>query len=145
MKMQSTILLVLMVFSFGTVAAPPKPQKSDYFESSGGGFNLEGNQLSYSLNVNVLKVIQNGNKLVVEFQNPQNKKQPLSQEHEVIPGQKEYRFSSGTLACINNGKTYKVTVKIVDISSGKVVSRHNQKLKFELPDFLLKDRKIKSC
>lgn len=133
------MLLTNMVF------ASTKPQKSEYFESVGGGFPLKGKELTYSLSVNVVKPIPENVKILVEFQNPKNKKLPIVKEYEVDGNSSSYIFQSDPLTCISNNKIYKVLVKIINLETNKQISVHKQKLKFALPEFLLKDREIRSC
>ena len=144
MKIKFVVMLAAILMS-ENVLASTKPQKSDYFESVGGGFPLNGKELSMSLTVNTLKEIPVNSKLVVTFQNPKDKKSPLIKEYKVVKGQNTYNFKSDILECADNGKTYKISVNVINIQSNIVLSKHNQKLKFNLPEFLVKDRDIKSC
>lgn len=146
--MKTTVkITVFVIFSLLTQLAisAPGPAKSEYLESAGGGFTMNGNAVTYALSVEVIKELPANSVLKVEFQNPQDKQAPLNAQYDPVPKGEMIHMQSAPLECIENGKSYSILVKIIQKEDGKVLSEHKQELLFGLPKELLAMRGIQTC
>lgn len=140
----SVLLLGLAISD--PLAATPRPAKSDYFETVGGSFLHQDGESVYAMIYRIRKPLPDGHVLKLAFENPQDKKVPVTETRRLEYKDDRIIVQSVPLACIKNGRQYLVTLELfADDSSAKRMAIHKQKVEFKLPMEFVRQAGIKLC
>lgn len=128
-------LLVLLAAPIALAGSPPKPVKSEFLVTEGGGFIMKrGEGVMYAMTFSTRKSVESPLYAVISFENPTNKKAPFIVESTLQPDQKELLVDSPPILRIKNGATYEVKILIYsDESHTKQIGKHKQKILFSMP------------
>lgn len=128
------------------VAGPPRPAKSEYLVTTGGGFMVEEGQAYYAMNFEFIKEPPSGYHLKFLFENPHKKQPPLTGTRRFEVKGERILVQSELLECIRNDSRYLVTVEIyTDESETDLVNRHKQKIEFSLPQTVMASAGLTEC
>ena len=133
--MRATPIVASLLLLSACVSNPPKPTISEYVKTEGGGFAIDrtdnGSQVSYGMTYSLLRRVGENPSATVEFENPQKDSNSLVVEKEIIPGEDRLVIASPPLPCIENNRTYIVTLKL--FANGGLVAEHKDQVQFSVP------------
>lgn len=128
---RTTLIFVIMtLFVTACVTTQPRPAKSEYFASEGGGFLFESEkrQASYGLTLTPLKAIPGGSFIEIQFENPEGGK-PLMSTHTVEWGENKFVFKSPPVKGLKAYTNYTIEVFLYkDNSKNNLLGIHRQDL-----------------
>lgn len=140
-----TTVLFLLTATLA-VAGPPRPAKSKYLVTTGGGFMVEEGAAFYAMNFEFIKEPPSGYHLKFLFENPRKKQPPLTGTRRFEIKGERILVQSELLECIRNDSRYLVTVEIYeDESETDLVGRHKQKIEFSLPQSMVEGAGLTEC
>ena len=134
MKVITRLFLIGLVTIAGlSLAKPPKPKTSEYFESLGGGFLYKDSKAFYVMDLKILKPPPPGHHLEVTFQNPKKKAEDIKTTDRLEINGDLLSIASPVLACVRNNKKYTVTLELYsDPNKTEKLGTHKQKLEFKM-------------
>ena len=124
----------------------PKPEKSEYLVTAGGGFLRAGETrgIVYAMTFKRLKMQDRTMYALITFENPSDKDRPLTAEMELTAGQEQIIAQSPVIKSIKNKKNYLVTVTLyADRERSEKLGEHKQELLFYLPPKIAKQIGLK--
>lgn len=137
MKLLIGIFVFILTIPFSVDAAyMPKPTKTKYFVSLGAVFTMErGRGVFYNMTYGRRKPIEKVMFGVIEFQNPEDIKNPHVVEIRVAPGTKDVLVNSPVIPRIKNNKVYRVEFNLYEDEEHKIlINKHVQKVLFSFPE-----------
>ena len=141
------ILLSAVTSSFALLKKKaPKPEKSEYLLTAGGGFLRAGKTrgIVYAMTFKRLKMQDQTIYALITFENPTDKNQPLTVEMELPAGQEQIIAQSPVIKSIKNRKNYLVTVTLyADREHAEKLGEHKQEVQFYLPPKIAKQIGLK--
>lgn len=138
MKKLLIIFVALLLAACASPSGSPKPAETEYFRTLGGGFLSNINQSvthMYGVNLLLTKPLPEDVHLVVEFENPANKNQPVTVEgtYEEIKHlvnsthDKILVLKSPEVTGIVPHTNYTITLKVYsDASKQLLITQHQQ-------------------
>ena len=141
------LALLLALLSMVAVAAPPEPVKSEYLETTGGGFLIaRGERAYYAMNFRIIKELPEEYVLKFSFQNPKRRSPVIEDTRNLKIEGTEIAVQSPILECIKNRKKYEVIVDIYsDKSESEKIGHHQQKIELRVPADVLEQFGVKTC
>lgn len=131
MKRIAIAIITLMVCSV-SLAGNPNPTHSKYVSTLGGGFLTKDGQARYAMTFKVSEDLPRPLYVVVNFDNPENKKKDLISTL-VYESKDDLVVQSEPFSSARNGKTYRLDLKFFsDPEHYDLVARHKAKVKFNL-------------
>ncbi len=119
----------------------PEPLASEYVKTTYSGFEIKDlKYVSYRVVYQFQKEIGPSPSYLVEFENPETNGAPFVVTAPIQSGETRLLVQSPVLPGISLKKSYKVTLRL--ISAGKMVDIHNDQVRFDMPDPMLKRLKI---
>jgi hypothetical protein len=108
----------------------PDPVRSDYLQTTRGGFYYDGASAAYNLTVNVRKRIRSAVDVTVQLDDPRNPGRPQLYQSSLAAGQKTLEIVSPPLSGFEGGKLYSVLLTGTDATTGETLFEHGQQLLF---------------
>ena len=133
------VLLATAVWS-----RPPDPVESEWLVTEFGTFLINGDPhgrngtVQYHLVFRLRKPVTETLYVTVDFENPDDKENPLFSEFEVAPGATSFETKSEEIHAIRNRYKYRVKVWIhADVKRKQLLGTHEQLVLFNMPRELL--------
>lgn len=120
------LLMFTMLGACGLVA--PRPQKSDYLQTAGGGFlyDREKQQVQYAIVVAPRKAIPIGAMLEATFEDPVGER-PYVVSVVVKSDERDYTLNSPPVHGVRAGATYHIQIKLyADAAKSQVLDVYTQ-------------------
>lgn len=125
------VFLLFLVCS-SSLAGFPKPTHSKFVSTLGGGFLVRDKTVRYGLTFKVSDTLPRPLYVLVEFDNPLDKRNKLETEL-VYDSHDTLVVSSKPFSTIKNGKTYRVKMYLYsDPEHLHLVTKHKAKVKFSM-------------
>ncbi|MEM7432929.1 MAG: hypothetical protein AAF351_13485 [Pseudomonadota bacterium] len=141
-----TIAVFALLIASVSIAAPPKPEESEYIRSIGGGFLLDNGAPLYAMSFAIIKPLPENAHLKFIFQNPKKGEADIEETPVLEVTDTEILVQSPTLDCIRNKKNYLVTIEIYsDTTEAELISKHKQKIEFRVDKQIIKQIGIPIC
>lgn len=118
-------ILALAICLSCTTNSLPRQSTSEYFRTTGGAFiaNLQQKSTQYFITLNVLRDIEIGSKLVVNYQNPSG--DPLQYVEVITEKKKNLILKSSPIQGLVHNTAYSVEIKLY-AKDGKLLCEHKQ-------------------
>lgn len=128
----------------------PPNAESEYLKTVAVGILLNGNvtptKISYAITLKVRKPLPESAIAVLEFENPDPRAAPVEVVYEPKPDQKEIFVISPSVACIVNGRHYRVVVTLfADRERRDILGTHEQMVAFFDSTMTLKTLGVPEC
>ncbi len=140
--LKAFFIIVLGQGISGCVSNPPLASETEYVTTTGAQFLIDTNEgtVKYGMNYHLNKDIGNIPSYIAIFENPEPSGESLIVKKSIPPGEKDLIIQSPILSGIENNRDYNVILKL--LSNGKMVTEHQQKVQFSLPQNILKQTNI---
>ena len=133
--------MLLLTACLETENQRSKPVTSEYVKTNYAGFTVEQlKHVKYKLVYQIRKDIGVAPSYIVEFENPEKGSASFVIDGPIQSGVKSLNLQSPVLPGISLKHSYKVTLKL--LSQGKTVTTHQDQVRFDIPDPMLKKNKI---
>ncbi|RAM01096.1 hypothetical protein DO021_15525 [Desulfobacter hydrogenophilus] len=128
----------------------PPNAESEYLKTVNVGILLEGSvtptEISYSITLKVQKPLPKSAIAVLKFENPDPRADPVEVVYEPKPDQKEIFVISPSVACIVNGRYYRVVVTLFgDRERRDILGTHEQMVAFFVSSKILRMLSVPEC
>ena len=128
----------------------PPNTESEYLKTVAVSILLNGNvtptEISYTITLKVRKPLPESAIAVLKFENPDPRAAPVEVVYEPKPDQKEIFVISPSVACIVNGRHYRVVVTLfADRERRIILGTHEQMVAFFAPAMILKTLGVPEC
>jgi hypothetical protein len=128
----------------------PPNAESEYLKTVAVSISLNGNvtpiEISYAITLKVRKPLPESAIAVLKFENPDPRAAPVEVVYEPKPDQKEIFVISPSVACIVNGRHYRVVVTLfADRERRDILGTHEQMVAFFAPAVMLKTLRVPEC
>lgn len=137
----TSILFMLLTACLDTENRLSKPVTSEYVKTTYAGFTVEQlKYVKYKLVYQIRKDIGPSPSYIVEFENPKSGSASLIVKAPIQSGENSLIIQSPDLPGISLKQSYRVTLSL--LSEGKKVAIHQDQVRFDMPDPMLKKIKI---
>jgi len=114
---------------------------SEYVETTYSGFTVEKlKYVKYRIIYQIRKEIGPSSSYIVEFENPKNDGASFIVKAPIKSGESSLKIESPELPGISLKKSYNVTLSL--LSEGRTVATHKDRVRFDMPEPMLKRLKI---
>ena len=109
----------------------PQPAKSEYFETSSGGFGISTRttppEFRYTLGLKVLQPFSKTVYLTVYFENPTNKNNPIIVHEELAAKKNDFYIESPSIQGLKRAQGYVIDVFVFsDPNRTQLITKHRQ-------------------
>jgi hypothetical protein len=108
----------------------PEPVRSNYLQTTRGGFYYDGEAAAYNLTFNVTKRIRSALDVTIQLDDPSNSGRSQTYQSTLAAGQKTLEIVSPAMRGFEGGKLYSVLLTATDAATGEKVFEHGQQLLF---------------
>jgi len=125
-----------VLFCISSVAlSTPEPTRSEYLLSTSASITFEeGVGAYYVMSFDVLKPPADAIYVVVRYENPEDRKAPLSDEVVIAPGANELQLHSAGFKVLRNRAEYRVELSLyADSGHSQLLGTHVQNVEFNVP------------
>lgn len=128
----------------------PPNAESEYLKTVSVGISLNGNvtptEISYAIMLKVQKPLPESAIAVLRFENPDPRAAPVEVVYEPKPDQEKIFVVSPSVACIVNGRYYRVVVTLFgDRERRDIIGTHEQMVAFFTSSMVLRTLSVPEC
>jgi hypothetical protein len=128
---------------------PPNAQ-SEFLKTMSVDIELNKNvfptETRYAIRLKILKQLPETAVALFSFENPEPVGLPIEVIDNLKPGQTDIFTVSPPVACIRNGRQYRITVTLYGSPDRRILlGRHEQIVAFQVPPIMLRALRVAEC